>query len=90
MVYLFGPPHFQKEKLLTAKPEASWWIATRFFFQVLKMGRTSGILTTLYIFWLKIHFVSYLDKPRIKDQFLKAAQDHFHFLLSEELEEITL
>ena len=52
MVYLFGSPYFQKEKLLTAKWKLSWWIATRFFFEVLKMGRASGILTALYIFGL--------------------------------------
>ena len=93
MVYLFGPPHFQKEKLLTAKWKLSWWIANPFFFQVLKIGRASGILTALYIFGLIILHVLpwYAQNQRINSLlFFKAAQDQFHFLLSEESEGITL
>ena len=69
------------------------WTATLFFLSGIENGEGQwNINNPLYI-WAHDTFCVlpwYAQNKRPISQFLKAAQDHFHFLLSEELEEITL
>ena len=93
MIYLFGPPHFRKEKLLTAKRGFHGGLQLVFPWGIENGEGQWNINSPVYI-WAHDTFCVlpwYARNQRINSLlFSKAAQDQFHFLLSEESEGITL